>query len=106
MLAAPRATDPWAAGTPLQIAGAPRSKCPAAATSSQQERGLTPRSDTSTANAAMRVFGRMRAALFARTAAGTVAAVADGRARRRVKQYRRDGGELWDSIVMGLLLWQ
>jgi hypothetical protein len=45
----------------------------------------------------------MRAALFARTAAGTVAAVADGRARRRVKQYRRDGGELWDSIVMGLL---
>ena len=23
---------------------------------------------------------------------------------RRVKQYRRDSGELWDSIVMGLLL--
>ena len=27
-----------------------------------------------------------------------------GREGRRSKQYRRDNGELWDSIVMGLLL--
>lgn len=59
-----------------------------------------------------------RTALFACTAAGTVVAVATAgssgcstsmsagtaSASSARKQYRRDSGELWDSIVMGLQL--
>lgn len=59
-----------------------------------------------------------RTALFACTAAGTAVAVATAgssgcstsmsagtaSASSARKQYRRDSGELWDSIVMGLQL--
>ena len=59
-----------------------------------------------------------RTAQFARTAGGSVVAVADRQVigmlhveaskhgfveeGRRARQYRRASGELWDSIVMGL----